>query len=77
MARRAVYLSKSRGVRSSGEIFILFFFQDLKSIDAVLIRILPCAYARYARREHNETRGDPVRNAESALFNHPVKASNA
>lgn len=57
--------------------FLSFFFQDLKSIDAVLIRILPCAYARYARREHNETRGDPVRNAESALFNHPVKASNA
>lgn len=28
-------------------------------------------------REHDETRGDPVRNAESARFNHPVKASDA
>lgn len=42
----------------------------------VLVRVLR-PIVMQGGREHDETRGDPVRNAESAPFNHPVKASDA
>lgn len=40
----------------------------------VLVRVLRPIVMQGGR---DETRGDPVRNAESARFNHPVKASDA